>query len=520
MELMYTLKRSALLYGDTPAMIDSDGRWTYGELLERVQKTAGALQGLGVGAGDMVSNLMLNSHWYLELMFGAIWAGGILVPLNTRLATPELIFQMNDCKTKVLVVDDAFVPMLEAFEGKLDSVEHILYCGDGDVPPGCGSFRELQAQAGPVPDAGRGDDDLMGIFYTGGTTGRAKGVMISHDNAIANSVNGLIGLGYDHEDTYLHAAPMFHLADAGTTWIITMCGGCHAFIPAFAPEATLRAIQDYKVTRIILVPTMVNMVINHPSVNEYDLSSLKTIVYGASPIPIAVLEKAMGMIGCDFIQGYGMSESSQLVTLLPPEDHRHPADSPLRERLKSCGKAITLTEVEVRDDNDQEVPRGEAGEICFKGPNVMQGYLNMPDATAEALKDGWMHSGDIGYMDEHGYIYLVDRSKDMIVSGGENVYSVEVEAAIYTHPAVLEAAAIGIPHAEWGEAVHAVVVLKPGQTASEDEIIKHCKELIAGFKCPKSIDFHEGELPKSGAGKILKRDLREPYWEGEERHIH
>ena len=520
MQLMYTLKRSALLYGDTPALVDSDGRWTYAELLERVQKTAGMLQGLGVGVEDKVAILMLNSHWYLELMFGGIWAGGVIVPLNTRLAPPELIFQMNDCKTKVLVIDDAFVPMLEAFEGKLDSVEHILYCGDGEVPPGCKPFRELQANGDAVPDAGRGGEDLMGIFYTGGTTGRAKGVMLSHDNAMANSVNGLIAFGYKHTDTYLHVAPMFHLADAGTTWIFTMCGGCHAFLPGFDPEATLKAIQDYKVTRIILVPTMINMIINHPSIDDYDLSSLQTILYGASPIPIAVLEKALGMMDCDFVQGYGMTESSQIVSILPAEDHLHPADSPLRERLKSCGQALTLTEVEVRDDNDNEVPRREVGEICFKGPNVMQGYLNMPDATAEALKGGWMHSGDVGYMDEHGYIYLVDRSKDMIVSGGENVYSVEVEAAIYTHPAVLEAAVIGIPHAEWGEVVHAIVVLKPGQTAAEDELIKHCKEQIAGFKCPKSIDFQEGELPKSGAGKILKRDLREPYWKGEERGIH
>lgn len=520
MELTYLLRRSALMYGESPAAIDRDGSWTYGELLERVQKTAGALQGMGVGADDTVAILMLNSHWYLELMFGAIWAGGVIVPLNTRLAPPELIFQMNDCKTKVLVIDKTFGPMLEDFKDKLDSVEHILYCGEGELPSGTVSLRELQAGADAVGDAGRNGGDLMGIFYTGGTTGRAKGVMLSHDNAVTNSVNGLIALGYTYKDTYLHVAPMFHLADAGTTWTVTMGGGCHAFIPGFDPEATLRAIQDYKITKIILVPTMINMVINHPAINDYDLSSLEAILYGASPIPITVLEKAMDTLGCEFIQGYGMTESSQIVTVLPSEDHRHPEDSPLRKRLLSCGQPLTLTAVEVRDKDDVEVPRGEIGEICFKGPNVMQGYLNMPEATAEALKGGWMHSGDVGYMDDHGYVYLVDRSKDMIVSGGENVYSTEVETAIYAHAAVLEAAAIGIPHPEWGEAVHAVVTLKPGQSVSEEELIAHCKELIAGFKCPKSITFHDGELPKSGAGKILKRDLREPYWEGEERRIH
>ena len=519
MDLMYTLRRSASLYGNTPAMLDAEGEWTYNDMLDHVQKMAGALQRLGVGDNDMVAVLMLNNRTYMELMFGSVWAGGIVVPLNTRLAPPELIFQMNDCKAKVLVIDDAFVPMLEAFEGKLETVEHILYGGAGDAPAGLRRLRDLQDAADPVPCTTRNGSDLTGIYYTGGTTGRAKGVMLSHDNATANCANTLIGIGYSHTDTYLHVAPMFHLADAGTTWTITMAGGCHAFIPAFEPEATLKAIQDFKVTRIILVPTMINMVINHPAINEYDLSSLKTIVYGASPIPAAVLEKALDILDCDFVQGYGMTESSQVVTVLPASDHHHPADSPLRGRLKSCGQPISLTEVQVRDEDDKELPRGEVGEICFKGPNVMTGYLNMPDATAESVREGWMHSGDVGYMDEDGYIYLVDRSKDMIVSGGENVYSTEVETAIYAHPAVLEAAAIGIPHPEWGEAVHAVVSLKPDQTATEDELIKHCKELIAGYKCPKSITFHDGDLPKSGAGKILKRDLREPFWADTDRRI-
>lgn len=518
MQITYGLRRCAQIYGDRIAMQDSDGTWTWKETAERISRVAGGLRANGIGPDDRVAILMLNGHRYFELMYATIWAGGVIVPLNTRHAAPEVIFQMIDCETKMLVIDDAFVPMLEKLEGQIPSLEKVVYAGTGKAPAGMTSFEDM-LQSDPLPDAGRDGSDLMGIFYTGGTTGRSKGVMLSHDNAVLNAANALICLDYDKDSNYLHVAPMFHLADAGTTWTITLAGGTHSFIPGFDPEKTLQAISHYKVNKVILVPTMINMVINHPSVGKHDTSTLQTVLYGASPIPLAVLKKAIAILGCDFAQGYGMTESSQLVTVLPPEDHLHPEDHAFSQRLKSAGHAYPLTELEIRDENDKPLPANEVGEVCFKGPNVMQGYLNMPEATAEAIRDGWMHSGDVGYLDEHGYLYLVDRSKDMIVSGGENVYSTEVETAIYAHPAVLEAAAIGIPHEEWGEAVHAVVALKHDQSATEAEIIAHCKELIAGYKCPKSISFHDGELPKSGPGKILKRELRKPFWGDSERNI-
>lgn len=520
MRITSNLSRSALLYGNELAIRDSDGEWTWREFLDRVKKIAGALQKSGVGKDTPVAILMHNSHKYMEFMYATLWCGGVLVPLNTRLAPPELIFQMNDCEAKILAVDDAFLDMLPGFEGKLDTVDTTLYCGMGDAPEGMDSFDALLERGQAIKDSSGSYDDLMGIFYTGGTTGRAKGVMLTHTSAMTNTANAAIAFGYEQTDTYLHVAPMFHLADAGNTWTMTLAGGTHAFIPGFTPDGTLKAIQDFKITKIVLVPTMINMVVNHPDVNKYDLSSLKSVLYGASPIPAAVLKKAMETLcSCDFVQGYGMTESSQVVSILSAENHRLPEDHEHYGRLKSAGHALPLAEIEVRDDNDDEVAHGTVGEICFRGANVMKGYLNMPEATEEALKGGWMHSGDVGYMDDDGYIYLVDRSKDMIVTGGENVYSVEVEAAIYTHPAVLEAAVIGIPNKEWGEAVHAVVKLKEGESATEEELIAHSKTLIAGFKCPKSIEFSEEDLPKSGAGKILKRDLRVKHWGDAERGI-
>jgi acyl-CoA synthetase (AMP-forming)/AMP-acid ligase II len=265
---------------------------------------------------------------------------------------------------------------------------------------------------------------------------------------------------------------------------------------------------------------MLNMLVNHPRFAKYDVSTVKSMGYGASPIPLSLLRRCLQAFGCDFIQGYGMTELSPLVTYLPFEDHVADGTPEQLKRLKSAGIVVHTAEVRVVDENDQELPRGQIGEICARGPMVMKGYWKQPEATAAAIRDGWMHTGDAGYMDEDGYIYLVDRVKDMIVTGGENVYSVEVEEALYAHPAVLEAAVIGVPSEEWGEAVHAVVVLKPDQQLGEADLIAHCREYIAGYKCPKSITFSAEQLPKSGAGKILKRDLRTPFWADQERQIH
>jgi long-chain acyl-CoA synthetase len=336
---------------------------------------------------------------------------------------------------------------------------------------------------------------------------------------VENGYHLMAHLALRESDVYLHAAPMFHLADGWSTYTFTGAGSTQTYVRGFEPRAVLAAIERERVTMTVLVPTMINALINHPDAGTRDLSSLRYLLYGASPIAESVLRRAMDLLGCDFTQAYGMTEAAPILTLLLDSDHRHDGSERAIRRLRSAGRPVVGVEVRVADLEDRDVPTGEVGELLARGSNMLSGYWNRPVETAEALRGGWYHSGDLATLDEDGYLYIVDRKKDMIVTGGENVYSVEVEDALAGHPAVLECAVIGIPDEQWGEVVHAAVVLKPGQQAIAEELIAHCHTRIANYKCPKSIDFAEA-LPKSGAGKILKRELREPYWAGHERHVH
>jgi long-chain acyl-CoA synthetase len=518
MYLTQALKRSMQVNGAGLATLCAGRQRTWNECGERVAKLAGALSGLGIGNGERVAILALNSDRYFEFFYGVPWAGGVFVPVNIRLAPPEIAYWLNDSGAEILLIDDHFLGALAALEGKLDSVRTVVYVGDGATPEGMLSYEEILGAADPVDDALRGYDDLAGIFYTGGTTGVSKGVMLSHRNLVCNSLNVIPSLGFRIGMRWLHAAPMFHIADGVAVFGVTMSAGSHIFIPAFTPEASLEAIQEHRITNSLLVPTMVNMVVNHPDVRNYDLSSLEAIVYGASPMPEAVVLKALEALpDCAFTHAYGQTECAPLVSMTGPE--YHVVEGPNAGRYKSAGRAVLGVEVRVVDENDAEVSRGTVGEICVRGPNVMKGYWNKPEQTAEALKGGWMHSGDGGYMDEDGFIYIVDRVKDMIITGGENVYTTEVENAVHEHPAVAECAVIGIPDDTWGESVHAIVRLKEGASASAEDLIGHCHKLIAGFKCPHSVDFRDEPLPLSGAGKILKTDLRKPYWEGKDKKV-
>jgi acyl-CoA synthetase (AMP-forming)/AMP-acid ligase II len=376
------------------------------------------------------------------------------------------------------------------------------------------AFEELVAAAEPVEDVRRGGSEHAAVCYTGGTTGRSKGVVLSHDNLMTAIMGGLGVEHWDDEGVYLHAAPMFHLADLGMWATAVVLGVRHVMIPAFDPVAVLTAVREHGVTELLLVPTMLQLVVDHPEVDGFDLSGVRHVVYGASPMSDALLARARKALpNAGFLQAYGMTELAPTATYLTPRDHDHPV------RRRSVGRAAPHAEVRVVGPDDVELPRGEVGEIVVRGGNVMLGYWQQPEATAQALRGGWMHTGDAGSMDDEGYVFLSDRIKDMIITGGENVYSVEVENVLCRHPSVATAAVIGVPDDVYGERVHAVVVPTAGQTVTLDELRAFCADRIAGYKTPRSLEVVDA-LPISAAGKVLKRELRTPYWEGQERGVH
>ena len=487
-------------------------RRTWQHSAERVSRIAGALSALGVRRGDRVAVLALNSDRYFELMYAIPWIGAVMVPLNTRLAAPEIEYILTDSGAVALFIDGAMAHHLTALDGRMPGVREVLWLDDVASPEGILHFEDLAAY-GAVDDAGAANDDLAGLFYTGGTTGRAKGVMLTHTNLVVNALNGVAGIGFTPDTAYIHSGPMFHLADGASTFGVTLSGGRHAFVPRFEPLEVLQTIQTEKVTHAQFVPTMINMLVNHPRFSEFDISTLSFILYGASPMPEGVLRKALRVMPhVRLMHAYGMTEAAPIVTLLDPRYTT--LDGPFAGRLKSCGQTALACEVKVVDAERNELPRGEAGELAIRGANIMKGYWNKPAETAAVLENGWYYSGDGATMDDEGFVYIVDRLKDMIISGGENIYSAEVENAISLIPGVIEVAVIGVPDEQWGERVHAIIVPKQGSNLTQEEVMEHCRQQIAGYKCPRSVDFRDQPLPLSGAGKVLKRELREPYWKG------
>jgi acyl-CoA synthetase (AMP-forming)/AMP-acid ligase II len=505
--LTQSLHRNLQQNPDRPATICRDRVRTVSESVDRISRLAGALSGLGVQRGDRVGILALNSDRYQEYFHAVPWIGAALNPVNIRWSPAEIAYSLVESDTRVLFVDDAFAPMIPALREQFPELTTIIGCGDGDLPAEALSYEALVAESAPLDDTRTGGDALLGVFYTGGTTGHPKGVMLSHDNLLTSSI-GTLASGHfvTPGGRLLHTAPLFHLAGIAAWAAGCQVGSTHVIVPMFNPTEVMTAIAEHQVTDAMLVPTMVQMLVDDPGVTDHDLSSLLHLIYGASPISEALLERARKVFpAAGFTQAYGMTELSPCATLLTPADH----DDPTLHR--SAGRAAPHVEVRIVDPDDEEVPRGEVGEVVVRGDNVMLGYWNRPEDTAAAVRGGWMHTGDGGRMDERGYVFIVDRIKDMIITGGENVYSAEVENALASHPAVAACAVIGVPDAEWGERVHAVVVLLPGRQATADEIRAHCKALIAGYKSPRSVDFVDA-LPMSGAGKILKRELRKQYW--------
>jgi len=518
MYITQALHRALQQYPERIAVRFRNRQRTFREFADRVARLAGALQSLGMQPGDRVAMLALNSDRYLEYQMAVLWGGGVLNPCNTRWSAAEILYALDDSGSTILLVDDAFKDLVAQLRRESKTLREVIHCGDGDTPPDMHGYEELLAQAAPVPDSLRRGDDLAGIFYTGGTTGFPKGVMLSHTNMCSSALSVYSDELVCEGGTYLHVAPMFHLADMGFSQAQWLGAASHSILASFEPRSVLDTLARDRVTSVLLVPTMIQMLVDHPAIDEpRDLSALTTIIYGSSPISEALIERVMAILpGVSFVQGYGMTELAPIATINTA--YYHSVEGRKLGKLQSAGRAARCMEVRIVDVDDREVARGTLGEVVVRGPNVMLGYWNKPELTALAIRDGWMHTGDGAWMDEDGFIFIADRLKDMIVSGGENVYSGEVENALARHPAVAACAVIGIPDERWGETVHAVVVTKAGAEVAGDDLIAHCRTLIAGYKCPRSVAFVE-QLPLSGAGKVLKAVLREPFWRGRTRRV-
>jgi long-chain acyl-CoA synthetase len=491
----HSLGRAARYHAAATALVNGVARSTFQELHTRVGAIAAELLRAGFGAGDRLALFLPNETEYLELIYACAWLGVVAVPLNTRLSVVEIDRILADATPRGLIRHSS----LPAPSTGL-SWERVL-----DTEP-------LGIEASDCPPAIYDPEAILALIYTSGTTGRAKGVAITHAALLANLDHVNYWLPYKEGGVYLHAAPLFHIADFPFMFAAPAFGTCQVTIPKFSPQGFCATVQRYQVTRTVLVPTMINLLSQFEHLGDYDLGSLVELGYGGSPIAPQLIHRVrQALPHARLVQVYGLSETGFLTGL---RDHEH-----TEGRLLSCGRACPGIDLRVVDERGNDVPTGHAGELVARGANVMQSYWNNPDQTRLAFREGMFRTGDIGYQDADGFVYILDRLKDMIVTGGENVYSGEVEAIIYQHPAVLETAVFGIPDPQWGELVMACVVLKPGAALTAEELIAHCRRFLAGYKIPRHIEFSLGELPKSGSGKILKKDLREHFWGRQGRHV-
>jgi acyl-CoA synthetase (AMP-forming)/AMP-acid ligase II len=454
-----------------------------------------------------VAFLGLNSDQYCEYYFAVPWADATVNPINIRWAAKEIAYALADSQTRALMVDDSFLPMMDEVRNEYDGLDTVIYAGYGTSPPGMVRYEDLAAHANPIDDVRRGGDALAGLFYTGGTTGAPKAVMLSHANLVTSALGIQASKAFpDIGRPVLHAAPMFHLAALSEVVISAQTGRTQVILPSFEPLSVLKAVDRHRIAGLRLVPVMLQMLLDHPYFSEFDLSCVRSVGYGASPITESLLRRAMALLPqAKFTQAFGQTELSPVTTLLGPQDHA--LQGQRAGLLRSAGRAAPHAEIRVVDSDDRPLPAGQVGQIVVRGGHVMLGYWNRPAETAVALRGGWMHTGDAGCIDENGYLYVVDRLKDMIITGGENVYSTEVENAITSHPAVRVCAVIGIPDDFWGESVHAVVETAAGASLTIEELRSHTKQFLAAYKCPRSFEVVD-QLPVSASGKVVKAELR------------
>jgi len=505
------LDRTIAQHGERTAVLDGERSFTWREFGDRVARAAAVLRDLGVMPGSRFGILAHNGFRTSELMHAGYWLGAVPVPVNYRLAPPEIADQLDDSECRLLAVEPAFAALL--IDGPLsDRSTRAVNVGEAESKVPWPDYEALVAGTDPIAPHQPAEDDDALLIYTGGTTGRGKGVRLDHRNILTNALQIAFTFPAHPDSVFLHAAPMFHSADLlGTAY--TMAGGAHVFLPAFSGEAVLDAIRTFGITSTMLTPTMAMLTLEVPDRERYDLSSFRQLIYGSSPMSAEWIRATLEAFPrVQIVQGYGLTETSPILTLLSDADHRRALESGDHEILRSAGRAVPGVDLRIVDQAGAVLPSGQSGEIVVRAPNVAAGYLKRPDATAEAFRGGWFHTGDIGTLDARGYLCLLDRKKDMIISGSEIVYSLEVEAALHAHPGVRECAVVGVPDETYGEALLAAVVPEPGERLCDDELIAHCRGRIGGFKIPRHYVFLD-QLPKSALNKVLKHELRRLYVE-------
>ncbi len=492
---IHSLGRASRYYAERTALTKDGANLTFRELNARVGAIAAALSGHGFEVGDRLALLLPNGPEYIEFLYACAWLGVIAVPLNTRLSQVEIGQVLADASPRGLVRHSS----LPAPDVQLQW-QRVL-----DQEP-------LEVRNDSHPKVCYDPEAILALIYTSGTTGRSKGVMVTHANVLANVHDFNYWMRYREGGVYLHAAPIFHIADFPSMFAAPAFGACQVTIPKFNPQGFCEMVERKRVSHTVLVPTMINLLVQSPEAKQYDLSSIEVLAYGGSPMAQDLIRRTRELLpNVQLVQVYGLSETGFLTGL---QDDEH-----VEGRLLSCGRPCPGIDLQIVDESGKQVDTGTHGELVARGANVMRGYWNNSEETARAFRDGMFRTGDIGYQDPDGYFYILDRLKDMIVTGGENVYSGEVEGVIYQHPAISEAAVFGIPDAQWGELVMACVVLKPGEALSANDLISYCRRFLANYKVPRRIEFPEDELPKSGSGKILKRVLRERFWSHQQRAV-
>jgi len=513
MSLTSIVRRAAQVNARGPAVIDGPVRTSWAAFADRIARVAGGLVALGLQPGERVAILAVNHASFLELQYAVLWAGGVLVPVNYRLSSNEISYIVGAASACTIVADPQFERVVRDVASNVPALRCVIWFSGSEQALGGSSYAWLAAQEAIEDRSESRADDTAGIYFTGGTTGRPKGVVLSHLNFLSQASAMQSSLELRTDSVYLHATPLFHLADCGIGHAITFAAGAHSFLAQFDAGACLKKILGDRVTEINLVPTMLATLLDaaegEPGDTAVALAAVRTVAYGGAPIPAPLLHRLLARLpNAKFRQFYGMTETCGACTSLPPEFHTPGVDA---ARLRSVGQAMPFAEIRIVAPGGAERPRGEAGEVAIRGPQTMRGYWNDPDATARTLRSGWLHSGDVGVMDEDGFVTIIERLKDMIISGGENIYSAEVENAIAAHPSVVACAVIGLPDARWGERVHAVVVHRSDVESGElrRDLEAHCRDLIAGYKCPKSWDIRTEPLPLGSLGKVNKVKLRE-----------